>query len=134
MSVAMAVLCSGEVVAGTGEGGAATVEAVGVVDVSTTGLIRPKKEGKKSVHRSCRVFGRRRGVHTVSLSQLIQRGVMILVKVMAHAGELSVSLRIEGKEQWVIAIPIRKATSAPMYTLRRVMLNRVVQIMWKRLP
>lgn len=47
MSVAMAVLCSGEVVAGTGEGGAATVEAVGVVDVLTTGLTQPKKKKKK---------------------------------------------------------------------------------------
>lgn len=42
------------------------------------------------------------GCHTVSLSQLIQRGIIILAKVMAHAA--------------------RKATSAPAYTLRLVML------------
>lgn len=40
MSVMMAVLYLWEVLAGAGEGGAALVETVGVVDVLTTGLAR----------------------------------------------------------------------------------------------
>lgn len=78
----MTVSVPREVFAGVGEGGAATVKAIGVMYMLTAGLQR----GISSLPFDCRVLGGLRYC-TVSLSQLIQRGITILVKVITHAVE-----------------------------------------------
>lgn len=42
--------------------------------------------------------------------------------------EGSVSLRMEGKQHWTVGIPARKATRAPTYTPRLVILNGLVEV------
>ncbi len=76
----MAIVLLGEGFAFACEGGAASVEAVGVVNSFAaglnTGLLVCGGYEKGS-----------RGGFTVSLSQLIQRGTIMLVKVRAQAME-----------------------------------------------
>lgn len=57
---------------------------------------------------------------TVSLSQLIQRGIMMLARVRELAvAVVSDTIRGSGERKYT---PTRKATSAALYTIRRVIL------------
>ena len=81
----MAISFVWKVFAGIGEGRTATVKAVGIMYMLTAGL---KTEIVSTCVSGDIGTGGMRSCRTVSLSQLIQRGIMILVKVMAHAVEI----------------------------------------------
>lgn len=80
----MAVFFLGEVFAGVGERGTAAVETVGVVNLFAAGL-----RGKKLTRDLWKVGEGR--WHTVSLSQLIHLGIIMLVKLKAKAVKGSVN-------------------------------------------
>ena len=75
----MAVLIVGEVLAGAGERGTAFVKTVGVVNLFAAGLSE-----KNVIERPVRGLGEV-GRHTVSLSQLIHLGIIMLARVKAEA-------------------------------------------------
>lgn len=78
----MAVVVLREMRTALRERGTAPVQAVGVVDVVAGEL---RAGGAKTVSDGAEGAGRGKRGGTVSLSQLIQRGTMMLVRVMAQA-------------------------------------------------
>ena len=80
IAILMAIDFLWEVVAGTGEGGASSMQAVGIVDLFTAGLEDGRSLDNSRFPTRCALDYR-----TVSLSQLIHRGIIILVKVAANA-------------------------------------------------
>ena len=105
ITVPVTVFFLREVFAGVGERGTAAVETIGVVNLFAARLI-----GENLVR--CRgdvEEGRRR---TVSLSQLIHLGVIMLVRVKAKAVKVSVSGTCPA--QWLNGhLPAKKTIRAP---------------------
>lgn len=70
------------------EGGTAFVEAIGIVDVFAAGLSEHGDFSEDLGLRKDSFHRMDRRLNTVSLFQLIHLGVMMLVKVIAHAAGL----------------------------------------------